>query len=403
MQRLLIALYAIWRNLVGRLRAPREGRSEQVLILFQQVFGDAVVLASALHGYVDLFVRQKGMKVTLLCKPVIAKFLSEVAPVPDGIKVETMDFKRSFDDFCYFRAMSRKYRRYGDVVIVPGSSLSAELLSTTLIAQRRIGMTNVIRRKWPPQLVIFERLAYTEPIVPELGTMMIQRHRIMLNYLGLEGYKGKLPLLLRQKRIIDGDYCVICPGASVPVKRWPAERFAAIADYLIDTLGWKVHVCGGTDEALDCQQMIAASKCSESIISHVGKTSFAEWSSIIEYAQMTIGNDSATLHIAAAHRVPSVCIAGIYDKYQFFPYLVDELDSGDRLPETALADMPCAYCRTKGYFAGYGNSACQQTLKAGKCALCIEAISVEMVKEIISRIVGTFVDRIPVQKGILNI
>lgn len=381
MQRLLIALYAIWRNLAGRFSSPRKKKAEQLLILFQQVFGDAVVLTSALQGYVELFVRQRGMKVTLLCKPAIAKFLSEVASVPEDIKIETMDFKRSFDDFRYFREMSRKYRRYGDIVIVPGSSLSAELLSTTLIAQRRIGMTNVYRRKWPPQMVIFDRLAYTEPIVPEFGTMMIQRHRIMLNYLGLDEYKGKLPKLKKQVRIADGDYCVICPGASVPVKRWPAERFAEIADYLIETRGWDVHVCGGADEEPDCQRMMAASKYPERIISHVGKTSFAEWSSIIEYAKMAIGNDSATLHIAAAHRVPSVCIAGIYDKYQFFPYLVDELDEGDCLPETVLVDMPCEYCRTKGYFAGYGNPQCKTAIRAGKCALCIDAISVETVKE----------------------
>lgn len=98
---------------------------------------------------------------------------------------------------------------------------------------------------------------------------------------------------------------------------------------------------------------------------------------------MVIDNDSATLHIAAAHRVKAICIAGIYDKFQFFPYLVDELDEGDRLPETVYVDMPCAYCRTKGYFAGYGNEACKKEIEQKKCALCIDAISVEMLKDII--------------------
>ena len=97
---------------------------------------------------------------------------------------------------------------------------------------------------------------------------------------------------------------------------------------------------------------------------------------------MVIGNDSATLHIATAHRVKAICIAGIYDKFQFFPYLVDELDEGDRLPETVYVDMPCAYCRTKGYSAGYGNKACKKEIEQGKCALCIDAISVEMLKDL---------------------
>lgn len=383
MQRVLIALYAMWRNIVGRFCSPRKGEPKLVLIVFQQVFGDAMVLTSALPAYAELFVRRKGMKVTLLCKPAIAKFLSEVAPVPETINVETMDFKRSFDDFHYFRDMSRKYRRYADIVVVPGSSLSAELLCSTLVAQRRIGMTNVFPRKWPPQLVLFERLAYTEPIRPDFGTMMIQRHRILLRYLGLKEYKGKLPTLKKQNRMVDEDYCVICPGASTSLKRWPVERFAKVADWLIEQRGLNVHLCGGIEELSTSEELIRLSKHPSCIVNHVGKTTFAEWSSIIEYANMVIGNDSATLHIAAGHRVPSVCITGIYDKYQFFPYLVDELDKGDRLPETVIADMPCEYCRTKYYFAGYGNPACQQSLKSGKCALCIDTISIDMVKEII--------------------
>ena len=387
MQRLLIALYALWRNLIGRIGSPRKGNPKQVLILFQQVFGDAVVLTSALQGYIDLFVRQKGMKVTLLCKPAIAKFLSDVALVPEDIKVETIDFKRSFNDFSYFKEVSRKYRRYGDIVIVPGSSLSAELLSTTLVAQRRIGLTNVIRRKWPLQMVIFERLAYTEPVVPDFGTMMIQRHRILLNYLGLIDYKGKLPKLKSQSCITDKKYCVICPGASIPVKRWPADRFSIIADNIIEQYGYDVYLCGGPGEEGVAQELIALSKYKEKIVDCVAKTSFSEWASIVEHAQLVVGNDSATLHLAAGYRTKAICIAGIYDKYQFFPYLVDELDKGDRLPATLFVDMPCAYCRTKGYFAGYGNNTCQRVVKQGRSSLCVDAITVEMVKNKIDELI----------------
>ena len=384
MQRLLIAIYAILWNLINWI-SHKQGHEGRVLILFQQVFGDAVVLTSALQGYVDLFVKKQGCRVTLLCKPAIANFLSEVASIPEEINVETVDFKRSFDDYGYFRKISRKYRYYANLVIVPGSSLSAELLSTTLKAQRRVGMTNVFPRKWPPQLVVFERLAYTEPLKPKMGMMMIQRHRMLLNYLGLEEFKGKLPKLKSQEKIIKGDYIVICPGASTPVKRWPIERYAQLADYLIEKHNCDIYLCGGCDEEQDAKKMIALSNHSYRIFSRVGKTLFWEWSSIVQHAKMVIGNDSATLHIAAAHRVKAICIAGIYDKFQFFPYLVDELDEGDRLPETVYVDMPCAYCRTKGYFAGYGNTTCYHAVKAGKCTLCIDAITISDVMERIEK------------------
>lgn len=380
MQRLLIALYALWRNTVNRF-SSKEDQKGRVLIIFQQVFGDAVVLMSALQGYVDLFAKQKGWRITLLCLPSIRKFLSDVASIPSEIEVEEVDFKKLVNEFGYFRAILRKYDHSAELTVVPGSSLSAELLSSSLTIKRRVGMVNVFPRNWPPQLALFYKLAYTEPIVPELGSMMIQRHRMTLRYLGLENYVGKLSNLVSQARIIPGKYYVICPGASTPVKRWPVERFAQIADYLIEHHNLDIYICGGADEEKDAMKLIQLSKYPYRMFSKVGRTSFWEWSSIVEYAQMVIGNDSATLHLAAAHRVKAICIAGVYDKFQFFPYVVDELDEGDFLPETVYVNMPCEYCRTKGYYAGYGNVACLKVVKQGRCALCVEAITVETVKE----------------------
>ena len=94
------------------------------------------------------------------------------------------------------------------------------------------------------------------------------------------------------------------------------------------------------------------------------------------------------MHIAAAARVPSVCIAGAYDKYKFFPYKVDELGSNDILPVTMLKDMPCEYCRTMGYDAGFGNSACKKRINEGLCAACIDQITVEEVKKEVERCIS---------------
>lgn len=385
MQRLLIALYALWRNLIGRF-SNKDDQKGIVLIIFQQIFGDAVVMSSALPGYVDLFVKQKGWKVKMICLPSVQKFFEQVTPIPKEIEVENVDFKRLVNEFKYFRNIVEQYNHSAELSVVTGSSMSADLLSTALAIKRKVGMVNVFPRRWPPQMALFNRLAYTEPIVPEIGSMMIQRNRKTLQYLGLENFEGQLPILKKQQRVIEGDYCVICPGASVPVKRWPAERFAKIADFLIESRGLEVHVCGGTDEEPDFQKMLAESRHPDKIISHVGRTSFAEWSAIIEYAKLVIGNDSATIHIAAGHRVKAVCIAGIYDKFQFFPYKVDKLDDDDFLPETIIIEKNCEYCRTRGYYAGYRNSACKQVIRKGKCALCIDEIGVDVVKRVIDKI-----------------
>lgn len=386
-QRVKIALYALTKYLQNKFR--RQPKNKRVLIVFQQVFGDSILLLPALRGYMELYHKRQGYEVTMICKPAILHFLQDVAELPEGLHVETVDFKRLFDDYAYFKKVVNKYRDYAEIVIAPGSSLSADLLTTTLCTNQRYGQISCYRTRKPLQLALFQRLAYTDAVISPAGMMKIQAHRLMLNHLGLTEYKGRLSSLRPQPRMIDGRYCVISPGASTPIKCWPIERFSQIADWLVNTYGLDVYLCGGASEREASDNLIAVTHHKEHIHNKVGNTSFKEWASIVEHAELVLGNDSATLHIAAAYRRKCICVAGVYDKFQFFPYLVDELADGESLPVTIYKDKPCAYCRTKGYFAGSGNPQCQSAIKQGKCALCVEEITVEEVKRAIKKLCST--------------
>ena len=358
----------------------KKPRNKRVLLIFQQVFGDSIILLPALEGYMELYHKQRGYGVTMICLPGIKKFLTDVASIPDSLNIETVDFKKFVNNYKYFKEVVGQYRGYAEISIVMGSSLSAELLSTTLCAKERHGLISCFRTRWPLQMALFQRLAYSDVVIPPIGSMMIERHGIMLRHLGLKEYKGHISSLLPQEKNVDGRYCVICPGASTPVKRWGIDRFQIIADWIIETYDLDIHLCGGAPENDDAIQLISLSHHSDRIFNHVGKTTFKEWSSIVQYASLVIGNDSATLHIAAATHRKCICITGIYDKYQFFPYKVEELRNGEILPTTVIVDKSCAYCRTKGYFAGYGNKKCKAAIAKGSCSLCISEISVDMVK-----------------------
>jgi hypothetical protein len=89
-----------------------------------------------------------------------------------------------------------------------------------------------------------------------------------------------------------------------------------------------IHMCGGGDEIEFEKIIMSQVKHSKRVISHIGKTSLSDWSAIVQHADLEIGNDSATMHLAAASRRKAICIAGVYDKYQFFPYKVDMLEEG---------------------------------------------------------------------------
>lgn len=383
---LLISLYTLLVHLKNKL-VSRYDRGKAIIIA-PHIFGDATILLAALQGYVDLY-KSKGMEVLLLCRPAVKKFLVAVAEFPQGLLVEPVDFTKLVNDFTYFRKVSKKYRHQAEVVVAPGTSMSVELLSSTFPTRRRHAFAQGKRNFWPPHIYIFYKLAYTDIIYPPVDMMQIQRHRMLLNHLGLDSYKGHIAHFKKQERVINGDYCVICPGSSMSFKCWPLERYRVVADWIIETFNMEVHICGGGQiEADMADDLIKQSSHKERIISHVDKTSFAEWSSIVQYAMFVFGNDSATIHIAAATQRPSVCIAGAYDKNQFFPYAVDEMSEGDVLPVTLLKNVPCRNCRTKSYHAGYGNEACLERIKKGFCASCIDDISVDEVEESIKTLLS---------------
>ena len=361
-------------------------KDKNVIIVFQQIFGDSVVIQNSLQEYAKLFSASEGYTVKILVRSSVLSFMKNVLPLPRNIQFEVVDFKKFLANYRYYKQIVNRYRQTATTLIVPGTSLSAEIFSAASDAKRKIGLIRCVDVTKPKVMAIFAKLAYTETVRPDKEDMMLQRHRKLLEYLGATDYRVKLPNLLPKKRIIVEHYAVISPGSSKMEKCWPTERFAEIADYITENYHLEIHLCGGTDETMFETRILSIVKHPENIISHIGKTSFSDWSAIVQHAELVVGNDSATMHLAAAGRVKAVCIAGVYDKYQFFPYKVDELDENDRLPVTVYKDMPCEWCRTMGYFAGYGNADCKKRIEDNQCAICIDRITVNEVKEAIDNL-----------------
>lgn len=377
--RVLIATDAFIR---GHNKKNKHIENKNILIVFQQIFGDSVVIQNSLEAYTRLFPTEKGYHIKFLVRPSVLSFMRETMELPESIEFQALDFKRFLEDYRYYKSIVNTYKNYADLLIVPGTSLSAEIFSAANNASRKVGLVKSIDVEKPLVMSLFNKIAYTERIRPEMEDMMLQRHRKLIQYLGLKEYKAKLPKILFKEKVIDEErYCVMCPGASKAEKCWPTERFVEIADYIIETYHMNVHLCGGVDEMKFEDIILNNAKHRKHIISHIGKTSFSDWAAIVQHSSLVVGNDSATMHLAAASRCKAVCIAGVYDKFMFFPYKVDTLDDGDVLPVTLIKDMSCECCRTIGYDAGYGNAECKNRIEKDLCACCIDAITVEEMKE----------------------
>lgn len=246
--RIMIALYAIFLHLKNKIHCSKTDE-KIVLIVFQQVFGDSVILSSALSGYMDLYSKGNGYRVIFLARPYILNFMEQVLPLPRGMEFVAVDFKRLVNEFAYFTDIIHKYGSLADTIIVPGDSLSVDLFATASAAKRRIGLVKPYRVSWPPHMAIFDRLAFNEEVTAGEDMMMLQRHRLLLNYLGNKAFKGHLPTLLEQNQLVkDKKYVTMCLGSSLRLKCWPVERFAQVADLIVEKYALPIYLCGGADE-----------------------------------------------------------------------------------------------------------------------------------------------------------
>ena len=101
----------------------------------------------------------------------------------------------------------------------------------------------------------------------------------------------------------------VAPGATYgPAKRWFPERFAALADRLIDDFSANVILFGspGDRESADA----VADRARHTLINLAGKTGLEEAIALIDRCNLFLSNDSGLMHVAGALGIPTIAIFG---------------------------------------------------------------------------------------------
>jgi ADP-heptose:LPS heptosyltransferase len=98
----------------------------------------------------------------------------------------------------------------------------------------------------------------------------------------------------------------INPGAVDVAKRWPAERFAAVADWLIRRRGARVCLVGNASDSPSIAAMLHA--MTEPATSLGGHTTFGQLGALVAGSDLFVGNDSASAQLALGVGTPSVTI-----------------------------------------------------------------------------------------------
>jgi heptosyltransferase-2 len=116
-------------------------------------------------------------------------------------------------------------------------------------------------------------------------------------------------LLGRQGAGPAGPVIGLNPGAAYGgAKRWPAERFAAVADALASQYDARVLIFGSAGELALAHQVASHMTTRPMILA--GKTTLGQLMGLIEHCGLFITNDSGPMHLAAALGVPQLAIFG---------------------------------------------------------------------------------------------
>ena len=274
-----------------------------------------------------------------------------------------------------WRALRRELREVPYDVALDVQGLGKSALAARLSrAHRVIGFSApFLRERWA-------RWLYTESADPGRRRHVVDRNLGLLEALGVTDRDWSFPLRVEASPGGDGPrvrldtpgsgYVAINPNAAWPTKRWPPERFGAVAAHVRRAHGRPcVVIWGPGDEA----RAGAVAAASGGAAAPAPPTDLVELTALLRAGALLISGDTGPLHLAAALGTPVVGIYGPSDPARNGPWSpADEVVS-------AFPDCVCAANR-----AGRGRPV-HMVRRCRARTGCLDSVSVEQVCRAVDR------------------
>ena len=113
-------------------------------------------------------------------------------------------------------------------------------------------------------------------------------------------------------------YFVVFPGSGVPVKKWPAANFAAVAEHLAGKYNLSAVVCGSATDAADAAEFLRLYR--GHAIDLTARTTLPQLLSVLHRATCLISVDTGSVHLAAAVGCPVFALYSGLHYGRFAPY-----------------------------------------------------------------------------------
>ncbi len=333
---------------------------ERMLIVLPSWLGDTVMATPALRALRRHFPRAQ---VTYLGRSGPLAVLANApwadatiqAPLPRGLSYGAH----------FLRSVKKLHHEHFDSAVLMPNSFGSALMVTLAKIERRLGYDRDGRG-----------ILLTDCLLPAKENGRFIPGPMIRYYLALAGYLGASQLdttmelftcpdderavasLLAQEDIDPTrDILLVHPGGGFgPSKRWPAQKYAQVAEALVERFGLQVIITAGPKEADVAAEVQTAVKAKVLNLAQ-RNLSVGQLKALIRRSRLMIGNDTGPRHIAAAFSVPVVTIFGSTD-----PAWTETFFDGQRI---VRAEVSCGPCQKK--------TCKKESLR------CMELISVQMV------------------------
>jgi heptosyltransferase-2 len=304
------------------LTAPATGSPPgRVLVRAPNWLGDVVLSLAAVR---DVRRNLPGARLTVLARPSVAPLYGAVAEVDEvlasrGLRADAAALRGRFDAG----------------ILLPNSFGSA-------LALRMAG----VPERWGWSTDGRGPLLTRAPRVPAglRGRNQLYYYRAMLAAVGLDvsaPAEASLECPPDWRAEADGllgprtDWIGVSPGAHFgTAKRWPAERFAAVAQRLARETGAGVAVLGAASERPLADRI--ASVMDVPLADLCGRTGLPQLVGVLSRLRLLLSNDSGPMHVAAAMGVPVVAVFGPTDSRETAP-----VGTRQRLVREPVHCSPC--------------------------------------------------------------
>jgi len=307
---------------------------KRILVIQTAFIGDVILTLPLVQALKEFFA---GSPIDMVVVPRSAEVCSNHPALSNVILFDKAGSARGIGGLW---RIARDLRNTGyDLAIVPHRSLRSAVLAFLARIPLRVGFNQSAGR-----------FLFTSTVRYDSSLHEIERNLSLLSAYGIErsgrilpqvypgtaervGVDSLLPPPLNHSPNLVG----IAPGTVWNTKRWPKDRFAALAELFLAE-GNNVLLVGGRDDVDLCNE-IANLVGPGRVINAAGKFSLLGSAELLRRCKLLVSNDSAPMHLAVAVGTPVVAIFGAtVPEFGFAPAGADD----EVVEVRGLSCRPCS-------------------------------------------------------------